>query len=304
MTDHPHSDHDRWVEVERYRSPSDAQGGALALAAIGISSRLIEAEGVVVVLVAADDALAARRELVEYGRETSRAPPPAPAASPWAGLDAALAYASILIVLHVAATRMLFGLDWLSAGAAEAGAIDSGALWRAVTALTLHADLGHLASNLVAGVLLGMLLAEMLGPGLAWLAILAGGSLGNILNALLRPAAHTSIGASTAVFVALGLMAALSWRRQASRWRRRLRRLAPLAAGVMLLAFLGFSGERTDVGAHVAGFAIGAAGGAALHLAGARVPHGPRAQRIYGLAALALLAAAWIAAFAAAAHAP
>ena len=41
-------------------------------------------------------------------------------------------------------------------------------------------------------------------------------------------------------------------------WRGGITSWAPLAAGILLLVYLGFGGERTDVGAHVAGFAVGA----------------------------------------------
>jgi rhomboid protease GluP len=163
-----------------------------------------------------------------------------------------------------------------------------------LTSLGLHADLEHLASNLVFGGFLGLLLAQLLRPGLAWLAILLGGALGNALNALLHPAAHTAVGASTAIFAALGILAALTWRRGTALWRHGLRRWLPLAAGVMLLAYLGFGGERTDIGGDIAGFAAGTALGVGLACAGDRVPQGASAQWIFGVPALALFALAWL----------
>ena len=74
----------------------------------------------------------------------------------------------------------------------------------------------------------------------------------------------------------------------------RLRRLAPLGAGVLLLAYLGFGGERTDVGAHVAGFAVGLAVGWVLARWYERVPRGPRAQWRYGGLAACTLLMAWL----------
>jgi membrane associated rhomboid family serine protease len=154
--------------------------------------------------------------------------------------------------------------------------------------------LGHLASNLVFGSLLGLLLVQLLGAGLAWLAILLAGAMGNALNALLHPAAHTAIGASTAVFAALGILAALAWKRRAPLWRHGLRRWLPLAAGAMLLAYLGVGGERTDIGGHFAGFAMGVVSGVGLAYAGQRVPHGTSAQWAFGITALALFVFAWL----------
>jgi hypothetical protein len=62
----------------------------------------------------------------------------------------------------------------------------------------------------------------------------------------------------------------------------------------MLLAFLGFGGERTDIAAHVAGFAVGVAIGLTLAHAAGRLPQGPRAQRIYGVLACGLFSLAWL----------
>ncbi len=284
-----------WTEVGRYSRSRDAESAALVLASAGIGSRLVRQPQTIALFVAAPDALRAGYELIEYDRENRRRPAPA-LRSLWEGADGAFAYATLLIVVYVAAGRGMFGLDWEAAGYAQAGLIVGGEWWRALTALTLHADIEHLASNIFAGGMLGIFLAQTLGPGLAWLAILLAGGLGNALNALVEPAEHTSIGASTAVFAALGLLATLVWRRGPSHWARGLRSWLPLAAGVMLLAFLGFGGERTDIGAHVAGFLVGILAGVVLHFADRRIPQGRRAQYSYGFAAFALIVFAWLAA--------
>jgi rhomboid protease GluP len=148
--------------------------------------------------------------------------------------------------------------------------------------------------NLAFGVVVSLLVAELLGSGLAWLAILLAGAVGNALDALVHPAGQTAIGASTAWFGALGILSGHARQSQAIPWRGGLRRWAPIGAGVMLLAFLGFGGERTDVGAHVAGFAVGVAIGFALAHAARRVPQGAHAQRIYGILAGGLFALAWL----------
>jgi hypothetical protein len=62
----------------------------------------------------------------------------------------------------------------------------------------------------------------------------------------------------------------------------------------MLLAYLGFDGERTDIGGHIAGFAACTALGVGLAYAGDRVPQGARAQWTFGIAALVLFALAWL----------
>jgi hypothetical protein len=72
-----------------------------------------------------------------------------------------------------------------------------------------------------------------------------------------------------------------------------LRRWAPVAAGAMLLAFLGFGGERVDVGAHVAGFAVGVGLGLSVVHWPALALDSARLQLRAGLGCLAVLALAW-----------
>ena len=289
------------VEVRRFTLRADAEQHALVLAAVGIACQLVPRAGDIGLYVAGSDAARAQAELASYTRENQRrrtSPPPTRRLID--GREGMLIYWALLLFLNGAARRQMWSQDWVAAGAAQAGLILDGAWWRTVTALGLHADMGHLVSNLAFGSLLGLLLAQPLGPGLAWLAILLSGALGNALNALLQPATHTAIGASTAVFGALGLLAALTWRHQAPLGRRGARRWLPFGGGLMLLAYLGFGGERTDIGGHVAGFVSGCALGLGLAWAATWVPQAPAAQRVYGASALGLIALAWLLAL----HAP
>ena len=251
---------DPWTEVGRYPRVRDAEAAALVLASAGIGSRLVREPQDVMLFVAAADALRAGYELIEYDRENRRRPAPA-LPSVWEGADAALAYATLLIVVYVAAGRQMFGLDWETAGYAQAGLMRDGEWWRALTALTLHADLGHLASNVFAGGMLGLYLAQILGPGLTWLAILLAGGLGNALNALVvSPAAYVDRrlderlrGARPARRARVAAAA-----RQAG--RAALRSWLPLAAGSCCSRSSDSAEERTDFGAHIAGFVVGVAG--------------------------------------------
>ncbi len=261
---------------------------------MGIASRQVPMPLGIGLFVAAADAADARHELAAYEHENApRRRAVRPAAAIHQGWPAALAYALLLLFFYGAARRDLWGIDWLEAGAVQAGLMRAGEEWRAVTALTLHLDHGHLIGNLLAGMAIGTLAAQLLGPGLAWLAILLAGTLGNLLAALLRAPDHTAIGASTAVFAALGIVSAFTRQRRWLQRDLRLRRLAPLGAGVLLLAYLGFGGERTDVGAHVAGFAVGLAVGWVLARWYERVPRGTRAQWRYGGLAAGLLLLSW-----------
>jgi membrane associated rhomboid family serine protease len=146
-------------------------------------------------------------------------------------------------------------LDLNELGAAHAASIRSGQWWQCVTALTLHADLTHLFSNLLIGGAFIFFLCRELGSGLAWGLLLTSGTLGNFTNAWVQSPAHRSVGASTAVFGAVGILAAIS----TVRYRHNLQRrwFVPVAAGLALLALLGTEGKNTDLGAHLFGFGSG-----------------------------------------------
>jgi membrane associated rhomboid family serine protease len=282
------------VTVRRCADRRAAELCALVLSARGIESRLVPEGGALSVQVAPADAARAVYELTEHDLENSPAAPEA--AAPRLGLppfEAVLAYWAVLLFFFAATRWQAFGIDWLEAGAADAGAMRAGEWWRAATALCLHVDAAHLLGNLVFGTVFALLLARVTGTGLAWLAMIVAGTLGNILNAVVQPAAHVSIGASTALFAAIGLLAALNQSGRPGRHAVTLRAGAPLAGGIMLLAFLGFAGERTDILAHVLGFGAGVAGGYLLARHGRAWMAVPEPQWRPAVAAAAFLAAAW-----------
>jgi membrane associated rhomboid family serine protease len=167
-------------------------------------------------------------------------------------------------------------------GSADAARMLQGEWWRAATALTLHADLAHVAANAVAlGIFLGAV-ERRLGPALAtWLA-LAAGVAGNVLTALVLRGGHVSIGASTAVFGALGTLSALQVPRR-SAW-------LTLGVGVALLGLLG-TGERADLLAHLFGFAVGVTEGLAVRRM--TPPRRSLLQPAIALLALAPVVLAW-----------
>ena len=126
------------------------------------------------------------------------------------------------------------------------------------------------------------------------LAVVAAGAAGNALNALVRPAFHTSIGASTAIFAAVGLLAALRQKRRPGRMSAGLRDWVPLAGGVMLLALLGFSEGQTDILAHVFGFASGVGVGSLLAWLDRPWPEDRPTQLRCAWAAGGIVALAWL----------
>lgn len=149
-------------------------------------------------------------------------------------------------------------VDWITLGNANPTALRDGEWWRLVTALTLHADVTHLLGNLCIGGIFILCLCRELGSGLAWSLILGSGILGNLINNLLQTPEHHSIGASTAVFGTVGILAAVSMSRSRSHFKKR-RLLLPTAAALALLTMLGTEGKQTDLGAHLFGFVSGIA---------------------------------------------
>jgi rhomboid protease GluP len=281
--------------VFRSRRRRDCEERLLVLTAVGVEAVLVRAEEEYLLEVAAADAAHAVRHLLQY--EAENRPPPHPPPPPlriyahaWAGC---LIYALVLLAVAWVLSNGLVRLDAFELGELDAARVQAGQWWRAWTALTLHLDGPHLAANLAAGVWFGYLAARQMGGGLAWLITVTGAAIANLLEGLLAAPEHVAVGASTAVFSALGAMSAYAWRERFALPQRWARRWGPLVAGVILLGWTGAAGEGTDVVAHLAGFGVGA-------LLGATAAH-PRMQRLLervpqglsGAAALASIAIAW-----------
>ena len=262
----------------------------LVLLAVGIRCAVLPEDGRFALAVEARDLERAREQLRLYGQEHRAWPPRFESRLRVAdGLVCACLYGATILIADMLQANRAFGLDWWGAGLSHAGLVREGEWWRAVTALTLHADAVHLIGNLAFGLAFGFFAGGMLGWGLAWSGMLLAGALGNALNAFIQAPVHISVGASTAVFAAVGILAAYNWRRR----RPRIGSWASLGGGVALLAFLGMEGERTDILAHVAGFATGCLFGLAFALLETRAPLTARHKHALGLAASLLLALAW-----------
>ncbi len=264
------------------------------LKAMGLEHLVAERPDGCHLLVPAATATLALEQLRLYQRENpARRGAPWPVIEPARGMTGALVFALILACAFVVQGRYALGVDWLSAGELIAGRVRDGQWWRAATALTLHGDAGHVAGNVVFGSFFGYLAGQYLGSGLAWLAIVWMATLGNVANAWIQTVDHRSIGASTAVFAALGLVAAFVWgisRRFTLGWARR---WAPVVGAVALLAYTGTGDEQTDIVAHLTGFVAGAAGGAVLYSLPSLTRPRPALQGTAAMLAALTLLAAW-----------
>jgi len=301
------------VEILRAADPRLIRELSLVLKSVGIQHRVIGNQHQQWIATPPELARPALEQLARYQRENAGRRRGEGRLEVFAGAAVqALLWAVVLALFHSLTQAGALGVDWRRAGAVDGALLRSGEWWRPVTALCLHSDLEHLISNLCFGALFVALLHQVLGPALTWTAVLLGGALGNALNAGIAGPELRSLGASTAVFAALGALTAVQWsRKQAA---SRAKRWIPLIAGLLLLGWNGMGGAHhdpwrgiqlpadfnTDVGAHVAGFLCGlAAGVIAWRLrTGGRLRSGTEALLLW--AAPVLVALAWCAALLAA----
>lgn len=297
-----HSEQEQWLPLQAehstHLSRRQAELWSLVLVARSIPCR-IEVMGTGFRLMVPEENLeSARSELRLYEEKNRDWPPRTPDVRML--VENTLPTVSVLILLATFHNLTLLEIslpgqgviDLADLGELHVAAVRGGEWWRLVTSLTLHADIQHLLGNLCIGGAIIILLCRELGSGLAWSLLLGSGILGNLANSWLQSPDHHSLGASTALFGAVGIFAA----RGMVRYRRHsLRRwLVPLAAGAALLALLGSEGERTDLGAHLFGFACGLPLGLVTELLVERHGRpGRLANALMALASCLVVALAW-----------
>jgi membrane associated rhomboid family serine protease len=254
-----------------------AEEWALVLAAEGLAPSIRHGAAGFAVCVPSAEQSAAASALAAYERENVHAQagdPPSDQPLRDSHLIVAAAASFAMLAFFATTGPRNAGVDWFAAGSADAARILDGELWRTLTALCLHADLGHVVANALFGGLFLAAVCSGFGPGLALALTLLAGSTGNLANALFQGPEHVSVGASTAVFGAVGLLAGRALALRLRRGGRRLHLWVPIAAGLALIAMLG-TGERTDVWAHLFGFVAGCLLGVAASLACPRAPRSP-----------------------------
>ena len=265
---------------------------ALVLITQGLSPSLHHDEGGVVLSVPAAEVEMALAGLAAYEKENAAPVQNQNRADDFASLIAGIVVAGVLILSHAVAVRWKEAAPWFDQGSAEASRILDGELWRTVTALTLHADLVHLFSNAVAAAIFVTALSSIVGAGLAFALVVLAGACGNLANALMQGSSHISVGASTAIFGAVGVLGTLGLvRRRRERTRSR-GAWIPIAAALGLLAMLGTGTGRTDLLAHLFGFFCGALLGVPVGLFFPTMP-GQVMQWVCGSATVLVLIYCW-----------
>jgi rhomboid protease GluP len=269
---------------------------ALVLASVEIPHQIVDDLAGCALVVPAEFSPRAIEELRLYDEENPPLRPQRPINFDYQNaMPGVIGYVITIVVFAFLTWGSAWGLDWLAAGRIDGALVRSGEWWRGLTSLTMHADFRHLAGNVLFGAFFGFLAGRLVGPGVAWLTAIVAAACGNLANTLLLDSAHRSIGASTAVFAALGLTAGFAWRARLFAQDRWSTRIGPIVGGLALLMYTGTGGENTDIGAHLMGFVFGFAGG--MLLTRFRVAlTSAQLQKTAALVAVAALALAWIAA--------
>ncbi len=272
-------------------SARSAEEWAMVLAASGIPHAVVPIETGWAVVVAGVAVAQASAALAAYDAENRpEARPAAPGVSR-AALGLGLASAALLLGFFALTGPRAPGVRWFERGSASAARILDGELWRTVTALTLHADLAHALGNALACVVLIPPVVGALGPGRGLWVLLLSGAAGNALTAVVHGAPYRSVGASTLIFGALGVLAAHAF---LARWRGRSvgrRPWVAIVASLVLLLMLGTS-DGADVLGHLFGLLAGAVLGLATALTRPR-PFEPAVEWTLAGAAMVLVVACW-----------
>lgn len=288
-----------WTVIFEHRSKRPCRDRALVLTSLGIEHEIVQVEQRCMIVVPGELVEKAKFEIWQYEQENRAVSQPGPVIQPvyQDAVPGVVAYVLIVCLVAWLAGTSAFGYDWLGAGRIDGERIRDGEWWRSFTALTLHGGLKHLVSNLGFGAAFGFLAGRVAGSGVAWLGIVLASGVANIMNTVLLESSHRSIGASTAVFAALGLVSGFVWRGKLTAQDRWPYRIGPIVGGIALLAYTGTGDANTDIGAHFMGFASGFTAGILLIRVADKL-HDKQLQIFAGLAAASIIAVSWMIALA------
>ncbi len=279
-----------WVLLQTDTNRSVIADAALVLTAMGVANRSGRTPHEWQLYVPAASQDAAMRQLELYRRENTpiTLPKVLRVDTGWPGI---VGYLLVIWSIPTLA-GMTTGIDWRASGLMDVTLVSAGEWWRLFCALTLHADRPHIVANSFFGAVFGLMVGRHLGSGFGWLLVLLAGGLGNGITAVFRPEGFLSLGASTATFAEVGLVAAYVVARGYFRGGGFRRNAAPIFGAIALLAFTGVSGARTDILAHCAGLFAGIVLGAAASLFDVR-RLGKSGQWIAAGLAVGILTTAW-----------
>lgn len=296
----PSADVDEMGAIGPVITRRKAEEWRFVLRAIGVGSWIDhDTQGRYLLIVPKDQLARSVLELTEYEqenrqriRERTRKDVPLYRGSWWAA-GIVLAISVFFAITGPSVSRSI----WFRVGVADTNAILRGAVHETITALTLHSTMQHLVGNVLIGGVFFALVHKRFGAGLGSLLIVGSGALGNFLNALWHWQNHRSIGASTAVMGAFGILAAAQFVFNRARipTRKTIKMWAPLMAGTALLGMFGSSPD-SDLLAHAFGFLAGVLLGlvAAYPLRYRQTALPLWMQVVFGVTALGIVVGAWL----------
>lgn len=244
--------------IKEVSDPKKLNTYSLVLSAAGITHRIqYISRDHIEIYVTPKTAEKALYELASFDQENLDWPPP-PSTDTFAPTFRAMSplVAGCLVYLYGLTGEWRPDSYLFAKGAGDSTAIlQDFELYRLVTPLTLHADLVHLMSNcLLGGFLLHFFLLTT-GNGIGLCAMVLTATLANLINVMVHGPGHLFVGFSTAVFSVIGMLCTMNFIKRSKRFN--LQFFMPVMSGLALLAFLGSSGERTDLGAHLFGLLCG-----------------------------------------------
>ena len=277
----------------RRLSPGRRDTYHLVLQSMGIASRLVHRPGGWEIRVPAADRVRATAAVRRYLSENPPRRSPAYQAAPRLQVSYdGIWMAGILLAVYL--NRPGTDPQVARTFGAWASRIADGELWRSATSLLIHGGHLHLVGNMAGMALFGSAVCGLAGGGAGVFLIVLSGVIGTWVNALLHPPDHLAVGASTAVFGAIGILVGRRVIQRAPRPSGRMRWLVPLGGGLALLAMLG-TAPGVDILAHLFGLLCGMLIAVAyFRWRPQRLPAG--GQAVLLAATLALLIASWLAA--------
>lgn len=292
------------AELGRYSRLQDARERGLVVTTMDLPHWIVRHGKEYALCVEAENQERARIALAEFEAD-ERARPEERKVEPFHLPKLAVAMTA-LSMIGLYQTQLGMPAALIERGIADDVLIRSGEYWRCFTALTLHGDSEHLISNLSLAIFAFAFVYARLGFGFGLLGTILGGALGNALNSIAHLAeAHRSLGSSTALFAALGLLSGAEiTTRLKDKGRVRWPLIVPIGAAVAFLGLFGGGGGmkpdgtpipigRVDLGAHLFGIAAGVVVGAFFQYVGIRATTSRWAQIAAASLGLAVLAGAW-----------
>ncbi|MCX5883996.1 MAG: rhomboid family intramembrane serine protease [Deltaproteobacteria bacterium] len=274
-------------------SEEDANTCLLVLASAGIFCRITGQPDNWTVSVHPEDIQKALEEIEKYFQENREIPDEE---ETWSsiphkihvGIGAALG----LLVSHIFMIHH-GGISFFAEKyGASASSILNGESYRTVTALMIHADSVHLAGNMASLALFFTVVCSVQGFGVGFFCLLVSGALGNYMTALLYGSGHYSIGASTTVFGAVGILIAHQTFSSFRVSKQRFRAWLPLGGGLCLLGLFS-EGAHTDILAHLFGLGSGMAVGC-IYECLQKKPPGYSFQYLFFSLTLAVMLLSWL----------